>query len=82
MDTDKLKLFLDVAAAGSFSRAATLADTTQSSVSKAVSQLEAELGARLFDRIFARGVDVCRHLRAILGQFRQCASLSVPMGSE
>ena len=65
MDTDKLKLFLDVAAAGSFSRAATLADTTQSSVSKAVSQLEAELGARLFDRT-GRGAALTAAGRALL----------------
>lgn len=65
MDTDKLKLFLDVAAAGSFSRAATLAETTQSSVSKAVSQLESELGARLFDRT-GRGAALTAAGRALL----------------
>lgn len=50
MELRNLKLFLDVAATGSFSRAATLAELMQSSVSKAVSRLKAELGARLFDR--------------------------------
>lgn len=65
MEIAKLKLFLDVAATGSFSRAATLADTTQSSVSKAVSQLEAELGARLFDRT-GRGAALTAAGRALL----------------
>lgn len=65
METNRLKLFLDVAATGSFSRAATLADTTQSSVSKMVSQLEAELGARLFDRT-GRGAALTAAGRALL----------------
>lgn len=65
METNKLKLFLDVAATGSFSRAATLADMTQSSVSKAVSQLETELGARLFDRT-GRGAALTAAGRALL----------------
>jgi LysR family transcriptional regulator, nitrogen assimilation regulatory protein len=50
MELSELKLFLEVAATGSFSRAATLAMTTQSTVSKAVTRLEAEIGARLFER--------------------------------
>ncbi len=65
METHKLKLFLDVAATGSFSRAATLAETTQSSVSKAVSQLESELGARLFDRT-GRGAALTAAGRALV----------------
>ncbi|MCZ4316354.1 LysR family transcriptional regulator [Comamonadaceae bacterium G21597-S1] len=65
METVKFKLFLDVAASGSFSRAATLAGTTQSSVSKAVSQLETELGARLFDRT-GRGASLTAAGRALL----------------
>lgn len=50
MEFRDLKLFLDVAATGSFSRTATLAMTTQSTVSKSVTQLETELGVRLFER--------------------------------
>lgn len=50
MELHALKLFLDVAATGSFSRTATLGLTTQSTVSKAIGQLEAELDARLFER--------------------------------
>ena len=50
MDIEQLKIFISVAATGSFSRTATLTDSTQSSVSKAVAQLETELGAKLFER--------------------------------
>lgn len=50
MEFRDLKLFLDVAATGSFSRTATLALTTQSTVSKSIAQLESELGLRLFER--------------------------------
>ena len=50
MELHALKLFLDVAATGSFSRTATLDLTTQSTVSKTITQLETELGARLFER--------------------------------
>ena len=50
MELRELQLFLDVAATGSFSRTATLAMTTQSTVSKSVTQLETELGVRLFER--------------------------------
>lgn len=65
MELRNLKLFMDVAGTGSFSRAATLADLTQSSVSKAVSQLETELGARLFERT-GRGVALTPAGRALL----------------
>jgi len=47
---DALRMFIGVAAAGSFSRAATLAGTTQSAVSKRMLALERELGWRLFER--------------------------------
>lgn len=50
MDLWTLKLFLHVAAAGSFSRAAVLTASTQSAVSKRISALETELSARLFER--------------------------------
>ncbi len=50
MEFRDLRLFLDVAATGSFSRTATLALTTQSTVSKSITQLETELGVRLFER--------------------------------
>jgi DNA-binding transcriptional LysR family regulator len=50
MDLATLKLFLQIAATGSFSRAAALSASTQSAVSKRISALENELGARLFER--------------------------------
>ena len=50
MQLDQLQLFLAVAAAGSFSRAATLVGSTQSSVSKRLLALERELRCRLFER--------------------------------
>jgi DNA-binding transcriptional LysR family regulator len=50
MELDTLKLFLHVAATGSFSRAATLNGTSQPAVSKRIGALERELAARLFER--------------------------------
>jgi len=43
MELRALKLFLDIAATGSFSRTAMLDMTTQSTVSKSITQLETEL---------------------------------------
>ncbi|MEO8487128.1 MAG: LysR family transcriptional regulator, partial [Betaproteobacteria bacterium] len=50
MELEPLRLFLHVAATGSFSRAAALASSTQSAVSKRIGALERELAARLFER--------------------------------
>ena len=50
MELDALKLFLHVAATGSFSRAAALTGTTQPAVSKRMGALERALSARLFTR--------------------------------
>ena len=50
MELEPLRLFLRVAATGSFSRAATLASSTQSAVSKRIGALERQLDARLFER--------------------------------
>ncbi len=50
MELEPLRLFLQVAATGSFSRAAALASSTQSAVSKRIGSLERQLDARLFDR--------------------------------
>jgi LysR family nitrogen assimilation transcriptional regulator len=50
MELEPLRLFLHVAAAGSFSRAATLASSTQSAVSKRIGALERQLDVRLFER--------------------------------
>jgi LysR family nitrogen assimilation transcriptional regulator len=50
IELEPLRLFIHVAATGSFSRAATLAASTQSAVSKRIGALERQLGARLFER--------------------------------
>ena len=50
LELEPLRLFLQVAATGSFSRAATLASSTQSAVSKRIGALERTLEARLFER--------------------------------
>ena len=50
IELEPLRLFLHVAATGSFSRAATLAASTQSAVSKRIGALERRLDVRLFDR--------------------------------
>ena len=62
---DQLRVFLAVAAAGSFSRAAALSDSTQSAVSKRVLALERELGATLFERT-GRGARMTDAGRALL----------------
>jgi DNA-binding transcriptional LysR family regulator len=50
MELEPLRLFLHVAATGSFSRAATLTSSTQSAVSKRIAALERRLDVRLFER--------------------------------
>jgi DNA-binding transcriptional LysR family regulator len=50
IELEPLRLFLHVAATGSFSRAATLTSSTQSAVSKRIGALERRLDARLFER--------------------------------
>ncbi len=55
IELEPLRLFLQVAATGSFSRAATLASSTQSAVSKRIGALERQLAVRLFERT-GRGV--------------------------
>jgi len=62
---EQLRVFLGVAAAGSFSRAAVLSDSTQSAVSKRVLALERELGATLFERT-GRGARMTEAGRALL----------------
>jgi DNA-binding transcriptional LysR family regulator len=50
VELEQLRLFRSVASAGSFSRAATLVGSTQSSVSKRILALEAALDCSLFER--------------------------------
>ncbi len=51
MDATLLSAFIEVAEAGSFSRAATRLHLSQPAVSKRIAALEAQSGATLFDRI-------------------------------
>jgi LysR family transcriptional regulator, nitrogen assimilation regulatory protein len=62
---DDLKLFLAVASAGSFSRAATLAGTTQSAISKRMLVVERQLDCRLFERT-GRGAQLTDAGRSLL----------------
>jgi DNA-binding transcriptional LysR family regulator len=55
MDLDRLKLFVQVAEAGSLSKAAVLLDSMQSAISRQIAVLERDTGSRLFDRT-GRGV--------------------------
>lgn len=64
-DLQALRYFLAVAATGSFSRASTLAATTQSAVSKRISALEHEFGARLLHRT-GRGATLTDAGRALV----------------
>ncbi len=54
MDTEALKIFMDVVRFGSFAEVARHRDIDPSSVSRTVSGLEAELGFRLFQRTTRR----------------------------
>jgi len=64
---DDLKLFLAVAASGSFSRAATLAGTAQPAVSKRIAALERQLDVTLFERT-GRGARLTEAGRALVGR--------------
>ncbi len=66
MDIDALKLFLGIVGTGSFSRAALLARTTQSSISKRILALELALGHRLFERT-GRGARLTEAGRLLVG---------------
>ena len=50
MNLERLRLFVKVAQAGSFTRAADALDTQKSWVSRVIAQLEAELGVKLLQR--------------------------------
>jgi LysR family transcriptional regulator, nitrogen assimilation regulatory protein len=55
MDLSRLRLFVQVADAGSLSKVAVLHDSVQSAISRQIAALEQESGGRLFDRT-GRGV--------------------------
>jgi len=65
MEIHQLKLFLAIAANGSFSRVAALFASTQSAVSKSISALEQEWAVRLFHRT-GRGAALTPAGRALL----------------
>ena len=50
LNTNQLLLFLDVVQQGSFTKAATLHDMDNSSLSKQIKRLEADLGVQLLNR--------------------------------
>jgi LysR family transcriptional regulator, nitrogen assimilation regulatory protein len=91
MQPAALKLFLEVAELGSFSKAAIARRTVQSHVSRQISELERECGARLFRRT-GRGVTltelgqrIAPRVRALLAETDQLvndikSSAQVPVG--
>jgi LysR family transcriptional regulator, carnitine catabolism transcriptional activator len=70
MDDRRLRLFLAVVDAGSFTGAATAAHVSQPGVSQAVRELERELGTALFDRV-GRRVRLTSAGEALVGPARQ-----------
>jgi DNA-binding transcriptional LysR family regulator len=60
LDWDKIKLFYEVAEAGSFTRAGEKLDLNQSSLSRSISALERDLNVPLFHR-HARGLILTEH---------------------
>lgn len=75
MDKRKLQIFLAVAEAQSFNRAAQSMHIAQSAVSVAIQKLEAHLGVLLFDRtdrqirLTVEGEELRKHARTIVNQF-------------
>lgn len=72
LNTDHLRLFLTVLAAGSFTRASDLAGSDKAHLSRVISRLEAQLGTRLLNRSTRAlsptdaGRDLATRARAIL----------------
>lgn len=69
MNIDRLKLFVQVAEAGSLSKAAVLLDSIQSAISRQIAMLEAEAGRRLFDRT-GRGVTLTEFGRRVFPEIK------------
>lgn len=69
MDFARLKLFVQVADAGSLSKVAVLHDSVQSAISRQISALEREYGGRLFDRT-GRGVTLTDRGRALYPEIK------------
>lgn len=81
MDLNRLKLFVQVADAGSLSKAAVLLDSAQSAISRQVAALERECGRLLFDRT-GRGVALTEfgnrvypHVKALISEADRVESL-------
>lgn len=80
MDILQLKYFVAVADSGSFSEAAELMFSAQSTVSKQIASLEKELGLQLFDRSKRRisltenGTIFLNHCRIILNDYQDMIS--------
>lgn len=70
MDWDKIKLFYEVAEAGSFTRAGERLGVNQSSVSRQISALEHDLKVPLFHR-HARGLMLTEHGDVLFGAARE-----------
>lgn len=69
MNIDRLKIFVQVAEAGSLSKAAVLLDSIQSAISRQIAMLEAEAGRRLFDRT-GRGVTLTEFGRRVFPEIK------------
>jgi LysR family transcriptional regulator, nitrogen assimilation regulatory protein len=69
MDLARLRLFVQVADAGSLSKVAVLHDAVQSAISRQISALEREYGGRLFDRT-GRGVALTERGRRLYPEVR------------
>ena len=69
MDLDRLKLFVQVAEAGSLSKAAVLLDSMQSAISRQIAALERDTGRRLFDRT-GRGVTLTEFGRRLFPEIK------------
>lgn len=79
MDSRKLKYFLEVADAGTFTKAAERLFVAQSAVSKTIQKLEDELLLTLFDRgekkavLTPEGRVLMKHAHVILGKLEDAA---------
>ena len=73
MDWDRLRIFLTVADAHSFTHAGEVLDISQSAVSRQISSLEESLGVKLFHR-HARGLLLTEQGETLLATVREMAS--------
>jgi DNA-binding transcriptional LysR family regulator len=77
MDNRKLQYFVEVALAGSFTRAAEQLMVAQPAISKSIQKLEEELQLTLFDRsekavaLTPEGRVLLKHARSILGSIAE-----------